>query len=80
MWVELPGCLDSLALHRGALDAGISIAPGPLFSAKQDYRNCIRLNFGHPWSDEIENAVARLGDLLRQQHDACPGFDRDGPT
>ncbi|MBR0566109.1 PLP-dependent aminotransferase family protein [Azoarcus sp. L1K30] len=79
VWVELPACFDALTLHRSALDAGISIAPGPLFSAKQDYRNCIRLNFGHPWSDEIENAVEKLGQLLQQQRSGGTGVDRDSP-
>ncbi|HJV24611.1 MAG TPA: PLP-dependent aminotransferase family protein [Aromatoleum sp.] len=65
VWVELPPNCDALALHRRALDEGISLAPGPIFSAKREYRNCIRLNFGHPWSEEIERAVTRLGEMLR---------------
>jgi len=64
MWIELPPATDALALHRRALDAGISIAPGPIFSAKREYRHCIRLNFGHPWSDEIEAAMRRLGEMV----------------
>lgn len=64
VWVELPPTTDALALHRQALDAGISIAPGPIFSAKREYANCIRLNFGHPWSDEIEQAMQRLGAMM----------------
>lgn len=64
VWVELPPAIDALALHRRALDAGISIAPGPIFSAKREYRNCIRLNFGHPWSEQIEEAMRRLGQMM----------------
>lgn len=64
VWVELPPATDSLALHRRALNAGISIAPGPIFSAKREYGNCIRLNFGHPWSEEIEQAMLRLGQMM----------------
>ena len=64
VWVELPPATDALVLHRQALDVGISIAPGPIFSAKREYRNCIRLNFGHPWSDEIEQAMQRLGAMM----------------
>lgn len=64
VWVELPPATDALALHRRALNAGISIAPGPIFSAKREYGNCIRLNFGHPWSEEIEQAMLRLGQMM----------------
>jgi DNA-binding transcriptional MocR family regulator len=63
-WVELPSATDALALHRRALAEGISLAPGPIFSAKREYRNCIRLNFGHPWSAEIEQAMRRLGEMM----------------
>ncbi|WP_332670856.1 aminotransferase-like domain-containing protein [Aromatoleum sp.] len=66
-WVELPPQVDALALHRIALEQGISIAPGPIFSAKREYRNCLRLNFGHPWSDEFENAMATLGGMIAEQ-------------
>lgn len=64
VWVELPPATDALALHRRALNAGISIAPGPIFSPKREYGNCIRLNFGHPWSEEIEQAMLRLGQMM----------------
>ncbi|MCI0417134.1 PLP-dependent aminotransferase family protein [bacterium] len=63
LWAELPNSVDSLELYRKALDSKISIAPGSLFSPKQHYRNCIRLNCAHPWSDKIDQALATLGRL-----------------
>jgi len=48
--------------------AGISTAPGPIFSAKQKFPNFIRLNCGNPWSEMIENAVRELGRII-----ACVG-------
>jgi len=62
-WLELPPGTDSLELHRRALKHGISIAPGPIFSARREYRNCVRLNYGHPWSAELEHAVRQLARL-----------------
>ncbi len=67
MWLELPARVDALRLHAQALDAGISIAPGPIFSAKRDFRNYIRLNFGHPDSVARQDAIAELGRLIRTQ-------------
>jgi len=64
LWLELPESVDALRLHALALEQGISIAPGPLFSAKREYRNFIRLNYGH-WDQRVEPALARLGDLIR---------------
>lgn len=65
VWVEMPGQVDSLELHRHALAEGISIAPGPMFSAKQKYRNFIRLNCAHRWSDRLDRAVMTLGQLAQ---------------
>jgi DNA-binding transcriptional MocR family regulator len=66
IWVELPHGVDSLELHRRALVQKISIAPGPIFSAKQKYKNFIRLSCGLPWTEKIERAVRTLGDLVRE--------------
>ncbi|NNG21645.1 aminotransferase-like domain-containing protein [Telluria aromaticivorans] len=67
MWVELPPGIDSLLLQRDASAAGISIAPGPMFSARASFKNCIRLNYGHPWTPEFDKAIATLGRLATIQ-------------
>ena len=46
LWVELPQGCDALALQRRAMQSGISIAPGPMFSASRSFSNCIRVNYG----------------------------------
>lgn len=63
LWVELPERVDALDLHARALDAGISIAPGPIFSAKRRYGNHIRLNCGRRYDENAERALIRLGQL-----------------
>lgn len=65
LWVVLPETVDALELHRQALAQGISIAPGPMFSAKRAFGNCIRLNYGHAWDARQAGAVATLGALAR---------------
>ena len=45
-----------------AVDAGISICPGQIFSPCHCYDNFIRLSFGHPWSDETEQSLQWLGE------------------
>jgi len=64
LWVELPEAIDTLVLHRRALAAGISIAPGPIFSARQHYRNCLRLNFAHTWTPQLEAALVTLSRII----------------
>lgn len=67
LWVEMPEYVDALKLYEQALKAGITIAPGPIFSLRQGYRNCIRLN-GAFWSDKIEKALATLGGLAEKMN------------
>lgn len=66
LWVELPPAVDSLELFDRALSAGISIVPGPVFSAKGKFKNFIRLNCGNPWSASIERAIAQLGKFAHE--------------
>jgi DNA-binding transcriptional MocR family regulator len=66
LWVEMPQHVDSLELYRKAIAEKISIAPGSMFSAKQQYRNFIRLNCSHPWSDKVERAMITLGKLASE--------------
>ena len=63
LWVEMPNSIDALRLHRLALAEGVSIAPGPLFSAKRKYKNFMRLNYGHFDVGSMVNAVRTLGCL-----------------
>ena len=64
LWVQLPGKVDALRIHDLAYERGISIAPGPIFSATRRFRHCIRLNYGYPWNQEIDEAMAALGKLI----------------
>jgi DNA-binding transcriptional MocR family regulator len=61
LWVEMPNQVDALEVHRQALLQGISVAPGPIFSAQRGFTNCLRLNYGHAWDARTERAVATLG-------------------
>jgi len=61
LWLELPKKVDSEVLFDLAIDAGISIAPGLIFSPCNRYRNFIRLSYGHPWSERIEESIGWLG-------------------
>lgn len=67
LWVQLPRGADALLLQASALEQGISIAPGPIFSARREFSSAIRLNYGHPWSARSDAAMATLGELIRLQ-------------
>ncbi len=66
LWVEMPPGKSALELHARALDAGISIAPGPIFSAKQRFASCLRVSCGFPWSELVERSLATLGSIAQE--------------
>jgi DNA-binding transcriptional MocR family regulator len=66
LWVQLPDYADSLELYKQALQAGITLAPGYIFSATHQYKNFIRLNAAW-WSYETDRAMRRLGELVADQ-------------
>lgn len=67
LWVELPADVDALELGTDALRAGISIAPGVLFSPRGGYRHHIRL-CAATWNDSIARGIAQLGRLVQHRH------------
>ncbi len=64
LWVALPSNVDALAVHQVALSLGISVAPGPMFSARREFANCLRLNYGHPWDGRAQDAFVALGQVI----------------
>lgn len=66
LWVSLPGRVDTQELHVRALEHGLSIAPGLIFSNTEQFNHCIRLNCGIPWNQETEQALMTLGWLATQ--------------
>lgn len=64
LWVELPENTDSMALVRRALRDGVSVAPGPLFSASGKFGNYIRLSCAREWDVRLERALVALAKLV----------------
>lgn len=63
LWLELPHEVNCTALHARAVKEGIAFVPGEMFSASGQYRNCLRLACGQPWSERLEDGIRRLGQL-----------------
>jgi DNA-binding transcriptional MocR family regulator len=66
LWLELPSTFDAMELYEAALQHKISIAPGEMFSPSRNYRNCLRLNCGSPWSSNTDQAMQTLGSLAKK--------------
>ena len=65
-WVQLPESIDSLDLYKDALESGIAITPGTIYSPTNQFHNFIRLNAAD-WSYRIERALEELGALAQKR-------------
>jgi DNA-binding transcriptional MocR family regulator len=64
LWVELDKKIDAFVLYKQALDYKIGISPGQIFSTDSRFTNFIRISFGIPYNDEIEQSLKTLGHLI----------------
>ncbi|MFC6327883.1 PLP-dependent aminotransferase family protein [Alloalcanivorax gelatiniphagus] len=64
LWLELAADVDTTELAERALEAGVSFAPGALFSASGKFNHCLRLNCAVRWDARVERALGRLAALL----------------
>ncbi|CAE6913648.1 GntR family transcriptional regulator [Pseudomonas marincola] len=75
LWVSLPARVNTKDLHVSALQQGISIAPGLIFSNTEQFNHCVRLNCGIPLTRETERALMTLGMLANQLcQEVNPGY------
>ena len=67
LWIELEANLNTAELAARAINQHrIAIAPGCIFSANgENFRNCMRLSCGHPFSTRMEQAIRTLGTLAK---------------
>lgn len=67
IWIELARHIDTFKLSQQLLDQHISIAPGPIFSASQKYRNFMRLSCACHWDHRVERALAVIARMIGEQ-------------
>jgi len=65
LWLELPDTVDAERLTDIALEEGIGIASGSLFSATEKFSHHIRLNYAGGPGAAVDKALKRLGELVK---------------
>ena len=64
LWVTLPAGLDGREVAARALDVGVQVLPGSLFSPTERYRDCLRLSCVRPF-EVLRPAIRTLAGLVR---------------
>lgn len=63
LWVQLPQEHDMIAAYTRAVVQGMTIGPGPIFSARGRFRNCFRLCAPF-WTPQTEPMLVRLAERV----------------
>jgi DNA-binding transcriptional MocR family regulator len=66
LWLELDRQIDTIALYRQMQAQGITLTPGALFTAQQNYNHFLRLSFAHEWTEARVTAIRALGQLVER--------------
>ena len=64
LWVEFNKKVNTMDLFDTAIKQRISIAPGRMFTLQNQFKNCMRLSIGLPWSEEVRLKLKQLGRLV----------------
>ena len=65
LWIELDKSINAFELYQAAMAQNISVAPGQIFSTDARFTNFIRISFGRPYDEVLENSFKVLGELIR---------------
>jgi len=66
VWVTLPLSMNSEELLQKAMRNKVAFVPGAPFYPKKDGFHSLRLNFSYPNSDQIEEGIQRLGEVMEK--------------
>lgn len=64
LWVELPRGLPSNQVFTAALNEGIGVSPGEIFSNSDRFDHYLRLCCGKPFTRELDQALRKLGGIV----------------
>ena len=67
IWVRLPEGADTWAMLDKAVEADVKYNPGPLFRAKRDRKNYLRLTYSHNTPEEIREGIAILAGVFARE-------------
>jgi len=66
LWIRCRSHVDTRLFFHEAIEAGVSFAPGIIFSASGKYSNFMRISYGVQWSDAVVEAIKKLGKIVEK--------------
>jgi DNA-binding transcriptional MocR family regulator len=72
LWIALAESIDTSVLNKQLAIHNFSIAPGAVFTASTKFNHCLRINYAQDITLDVRDAVATLGDIIRDSSDHSP--------
>lgn len=66
LWLEFEPSFDANSLYHFALERGVSIAPGAMFSTSSQFNHAFRLNSSFQWNGQTEKGMQIIGEGCRK--------------
>lgn len=66
LWLEFESTFDANKLYHFALERGVSIAPGSMFSTSSQFNHAFRLNSSFQWNSRTEKGIEIIGEGCRK--------------
>ena len=63
LWICLPEKVRVVELQEKALQLGVTIVPGEVFSGTDHFKNYLRISCAVPWTEDVKNAIRSLGKM-----------------
>ena len=73
IWVRLPEGADTWQALDKAVEANVKYNPGPVFRAKRDGKNYLRLTYSYNTPEEIREGIAILAGVFEREGLFGPG-------
>lgn len=67
LWLRLPEQCDATELFPAAVKNKVAYVPGESFHPNGGGKNTMRLNFSYPTPEKINEGIARLGKMLKEE-------------
>ena len=67
LWVEMPGGRSGMEVFEGALQEGIRVAPGAMFSNSTRYNHFLRISCGQRTTPDISRALQTLARIVGER-------------
>ncbi|RCS58086.1 PLP-dependent aminotransferase family protein [Parvibium lacunae] len=64
LWIGLPNEIDAWQVFEQAVQQGIGVTPGTLFTGSGRFKDYLRISCGNAFDAEAERAMAQLGRLV----------------